>query len=200
MSEERARWKTLLEAVVWIAVLGYAGYQLWPQVAAAMDVGGESRPAPSEVTVRTFEGERVRLGELRGQVVLVNFWATWCPPCRLEMPGFQDVYEEYRDRGFTVLGLTTESAPREEIRPFLAERGVDYPVARATREVERAFGGVTALPTSHLIDRKGRIRHTVRGFFAEVALRRAVERLLEEPGRTAESSAAEPVGGRAPSP
>lgn len=184
MSEKRARWKTLLEAVVWIAVLGYAGYQLWPQIAAAVGVGGESRPAPSEVTVRTFEGDRIRIGELRGQVVLVNFWATWCPPCRLEMPGFQDVYEEYGDRGFTVLGLTTENAPREEIRPFLAEHGVTYPVARATREVQRAFGGVTALPTSYLVDRQGRIRRTVRGFFAEVTLRRAVERLVDEKSRT----------------
>ena len=178
--EERARWKTVLEAAVWIAVLAYAGYQLWPQVGAALGVGGERRPAPSEVTVTTFEGERVRLGQLRGRVVLVNFWATWCPPCRLEMPGFQDVYQEYRDRGFTILGLTTESAPRAEIQSFLDEHGVTYPVARASAEDERAFGGVTALPTSFLVDRRGRIRHTVRGFFAEAALRRAVGRLVEE--------------------
>jgi len=194
--EERARWKTVLEAAVWIAVLAYAGYQLWPQVGAALGVGGERRPAPSEVTVTTFEGERVRLGQLRGRVVLVNFWATWCPPCRLEMPGFQDVYEEYRDRGFTILGLTTESAPRAEIQSFLDEHGVTYPVARASAEDERAFGGVTALPTSFLVDRRGRIRHTVRGFFAEAALRRAVGRLLEED--TGERAAGHAPPGRAP--
>lgn len=195
--EKRARWKTVLEAAVWVAVLAYAGTQLWPQIGAALGVGGERRPAPSEVTVRTLEGKRLRLGDLRGRVVLVNFWATWCPPCRLEMPGFQDVYEEYRDRGFTVLGLTTESAPRSEIRSFLDEHGVTYPVARASAEEERAFGGITALPTSFLVDRRGRIRHTVRGFFAEAALRRAVGRLVSEDGRS-DGEAGQPPPGRAP--
>ncbi|MFS8639054.1 MAG: TlpA disulfide reductase family protein, partial [Gemmatimonadota bacterium] len=78
---------------------------MWPQAASALglDSGGVDAP---DFRVETLDGRTVALSDLRGQVVLVNFWATWCPPCRFEMPGFQRVYEEYRDQGFTILGLS----------------------------------------------------------------------------------------------
>jgi peroxiredoxin len=118
--------------------------------------------------------------ELRGQVVLVNFWATWCPPCRAEMPGFQDVYEDRRAQGFTVVGISTDQLPREQVAAWLRERGIAYPVALATAESVAGFGGVASLPTSFLIDRRGNIRYAVRGIFAELTLRAAVDRLLAE--------------------
>lgn len=176
---KRKSWSRWLDALFWAAVLGFVGYKLWPQTAAAFGVGGE-RSAVSNVAVQTLEGDTVSLASLRGQVVLVNFWATWCPPCRAEMPGFQDVYEEKREQGFTIVGLSTDPTGAATVEAFLRERGITYPVAMATMQSIQAFDAGRALPRSFLIDRQGRVRHQVTGIFTEVALRQAVERLLAE--------------------
>jgi peroxiredoxin len=175
--------KISLNTILWIAVLSFLGYRIWPQLGAALGVGSGGTDAP-EFTLQTLDGETVSLAGLRGQVVLVNFWATWCPPCRAEMPGFQRVYEASRDRGFTILGLSTDVGGRAPVDAFLAEHGITYPVAMASSKVVRDFGGANMLPTSFLLDRQGRIRHTVKGFFAEATLSRAVERLLAEPAES----------------
>ena len=168
-----------IEAVLWIAVLGFIGYRIWPQAASALGIGSGGLDAP-DFRVETLDGTPVALSDLRGQVVLVNFWATWCPPCRFEMPGFQRVYDEYRDQGFTILGLSTDRGGTRIVREFLEERGITYPVAMATPEAVRVFGGANLLPTSYLIDRDGRIRYTVKGVYTETALSQAVARLLRE--------------------
>ncbi len=171
--------KVRFEAILWVALLGFIGYRAWPQIAAAFGVPSANAPAPAfEAT--TLDGRSVSLESLRGQVVLVNFWATWCPPCRVEMPGFQQVYEEKHARGFTIVGVATDIGGSSNVREFLAERGITYPVAMATGRIVRDFGNVNMLPTSFLIDRQGRIRNEVRGIFASVALAQAVDRLLAE--------------------
>jgi cytochrome c biogenesis protein CcmG/thiol:disulfide interchange protein DsbE len=136
-------------------------------------------PAPA-FSVKTLEGERLRLSDLRGEVVLVNFWATWCPPCRREMPAFQAAYERYRDRGFSVVGLSTDLGGRDAVRAYVKQAGVTYPVALASEGVRLAYGGVSMLPQSFLVDREGKVRKIVRGAFEEEALRRSLEELLEE--------------------
>lgn len=178
-TSKRKSWSRWLDALFWVAVIGFVGYKLWPQTAAAFGVGGE-RTAAGNVVVQTLEGDTVSLESLRGQVVLVNFWATWCPPCRAEMPGFQDVYEDKRGEGFTIVGLSTDPTGASTVEAFLRERGITYPVAMATTQSIQAFGAGRALPRSFLIDRQGRVRHQVTGIFTEVALRQAVERLLAE--------------------
>jgi peroxiredoxin len=178
----KRRWaRSALEAAFWIVVLGFLGYRIWPQFAAALGVGSSATAAP-DIRFETLAGEPVSLRDLRGQVVLVNFWATWCPPCRYEMPGFQRAYETYRDRGFTIVGLSVDRAGRRVVEQFLDEHGITYPVAMATAEATRAFGAGNMLPTSFLIDAAGRVRHTVKGVFLETALTHAVERLLAEGG------------------
>jgi cytochrome c biogenesis protein CcmG, thiol:disulfide interchange protein DsbE len=172
-------WRTL-EALLWVAVLGFAGHRLWPQVAAAFDVGIARKEAPS-FAVTTLDGEPVSMESLRGQVVLVNFWATWCAPCRIEMPGFERVYQEKKEQGFVIVGLATDRTGSADVERFLADRGISFPVAMAAGEITREFGGLRGIPTSFLIDRDGRVRHTVTGIFAEPALRMAVNRLLAEP-------------------
>jgi cytochrome c biogenesis protein CcmG, thiol:disulfide interchange protein DsbE len=180
----RATWwrriRTTLEAVLWIAVLAFVGHRLWPQLAAALAVGAPGEAAPSFV-VTTLDGGHVSLEALRGQVVLVNFWATWCPPCRVEMPGFERVYQARKEEGFVIVGLSTDRGAPDQVVQFLTQRGVTFPVAMAPPDLAREFGGVRGLPTSFLIDREGRVRHVVTGLFAEPALRMAVDRLLAEP-------------------
>ncbi len=171
--------KLTLGAVGWVLVLGYVGYQLWPQAEALFGVEGVVGPAPA-YRLTTLTGEEVSSGSLEGKVVLVNFWATWCPPCRLEMPGFQDVYEARKEDGFRIVGVSMDRTGTEPVERFLRERGITYPVGMANSEVFRAFDMPRTLPASYLLDRQGRIRHTVVGVFTEVALARAVDRLLAE--------------------
>ena len=166
--------------MLWVVVLGFIGWRIWPQVAAAIGVTSASTSAPP-FQLATLDGTPVSDQGLRGKVVLVNFWATWCPPCRVEMPGFQRAYEKFKGEDFVVLGVAMDAGGSDEVRQFITERQITYPIAMATPSMVRDFGGVRFLPTSFLIDRDGRIRHEVSGIFASVALEQAVQRLIDEP-------------------
>jgi cytochrome c biogenesis protein CcmG, thiol:disulfide interchange protein DsbE len=174
----RSRIGRALERLLWIAVIGLLVWRFGPQVGAAMGLGAGTDPAP-DFTVETLEGDTVRLADLRGQVVLVNFWATWCPPCRIEMPGFQRVWEDYGDQGFVIVGLSVDQGVRSDVVRWVENRGLTFPIAFAPGAVARSYGGASTLPTSILIDREGRIAHRVQGYYAEPALRAAVRRLLD---------------------
>jgi peroxiredoxin len=178
----KAMWKRIrrpLEFLLWAGVLGLVFFRLGPQVTAAVGIGGSDDPLSLRV-VRTLDGSELTWSDLKGKVVLVNAWATWCPPCVVEMPGFQRVYEDYRDRGFLILGVSRDQGDPSQVRAFLERKGITYPVAMA-RDVD--LGGITdvqTLPTSYLVDREGTIRHKVEGLYAGPALRLAVKRLLAE--------------------
>jgi cytochrome c biogenesis protein CcmG, thiol:disulfide interchange protein DsbE len=150
-----------------------------PQAAAALGLGSAGEPAP-HFALTTLDGEPIDLAALQGQVVLVNFWASWCPPCRIEMPGFERVYRERRDDGFVIVGIATDRHAEDAIRAFVADHDITYPIALATSQVVRDYGGINRLPESFLLDREGRVRHRVIGYFAEPALRAAVDRMLRE--------------------
>jgi cytochrome c biogenesis protein CcmG/thiol:disulfide interchange protein DsbE len=170
-----------------VAIIGIVGYRLQPQVWAALGIGGEDTEVSSG-GIQTLDGEILTLEGLEGKVVLVNAWATWCPPCVLEMPGFQRVYEDYRDQGFTVLGISRDEGDPDAVRAFLEEKGITYPVAMAWQASLKGFGEVGGLPTSYLIGRDGKVKHRVEGIFAEPALRMAVRQLLEEERSGGESN------------
>lgn len=179
MNFPRIKPRIAIEALLWVALLVFVGSRMWPQVTAAFGVRSASADAP-RFQLTTLDGQQVSLASLRGKVVLVNFWATWCPPCRIEMPGFQRVYEAKRDRGFTIIGISTDAIGSRAVADFVRERGITYPIAMATGAVMQEFGGARTLPTSFLIDREGRIRNEVKGIFASVTLEQAVDRLLAE--------------------
>ena len=175
----RLRWRSLLTPwnVLLVAVAVWAGPRLLPHLGALVGVEtGESRAPRYEVT--TLDGAHLTPTALRGKVVLVNFWATWCAPCRVEMPLLERMYMRHRDNGLVIVGLSVDRAPAESVRQFLRERGVTYPVAIVGEDVERAFGGVRGYPTSLLIDRSGVVRYEVLGPLAPATLEPAVRRLL----------------------
>ena len=165
------------ERAVWVFVAVMVFQRFGPQLGAAVGVGSDLGTMPS-FQVTTLDGEVIHSDDLRGKVVLVNFWATWCGPCRVEMPGFQRVFDDWEAEGFVLLGLTTDRVEESVVRAWLEERDLDYPVARSTAEIEQAFGGLRGLPTSFLVDRDGQIRNRVYGFFAPPALRLAVRNLV----------------------
>ncbi len=173
------RIKRPLEFLIWAGVLSFVVFRLSPQVTAAFGVGAGDEEFSAN-SFRTLDGSVLTLEDLEGKVVLVNAWATWCPPCVIEMPGFQRVYDDYKDQGFLVLGVSRDMGDPAHVKAFLEKKGITYPVAMA-RDVD--LGGITdvqTLPTSFLIGRDGTIRHRVEGLYAGPALRMAVKRLLNE--------------------
>jgi cytochrome c biogenesis protein CcmG, thiol:disulfide interchange protein DsbE len=178
----RPLWRRILTPwnVLTLLVLVWVGPRLLPHVGAVVGVGSGEGRVPAYAVV-TLDGETITAESLRGEVVLVNVWATWCGPCRVEMPLLQAMHERHGDRGFTLLGLSVDRTGPEGVRTFLEERGITYPVAIVGSDVERAFGGVRGYPTSFLLDRQGVVRHAVIGPLAAATLELAVRRLLAEP-------------------
>lgn len=123
--------------------------------------------------------ERIDNASLGGRVVLVNFWATWCPPCRKEIPFLIKIQEKYQARGFTVLGVSMDEGGRKVVAKFLEKLAVNYPVIIGDSSLARGFGGVMGVPVSFLVDRDGNLVKRFDGYVTETVLSREVERLLD---------------------
>jgi thiol-disulfide isomerase/thioredoxin len=114
-------------------------------------------PAPvGDFAVKDLEGKTISSADLRGKVVLVNFWATWCPPCRAEIPDLIRLQEKYRGK-LVVVGISEDEIPPDEVKAFVAEQKMNYPVAMTTPALAKVFRGVSALPTTFVIDRDGKV-------------------------------------------
>jgi thiol-disulfide isomerase/thioredoxin len=115
------------------------------------------QPFPVELALPDLQGDTVRLTDLVGKVVLVNFWATWCPPCREEMPSMSALYQDYRNKGFEILAISIDTQGAEVVAPFVAQYGLTFPVLLAPREDNGPQQLAQGIPTTYLIDRNGRI-------------------------------------------
>jgi len=115
----------------------------------------DPKPAPA-FTVRDLDGRDISPASLRGKVVIVNFWATWCGPCRAEIPDLVALQEKYKDT-LQVIGISEDEAGVEVVKRFAAEHRVNYPVAITTPDIEKLFPGISALPTSFILDRESRV-------------------------------------------
>jgi thiol-disulfide isomerase/thioredoxin len=155
---------TLFLAIVG-AVLTYTGVRY-----ARIGSSAPSAPAGEPATLRFFknpamvqafsatdlDGRPMSSSAFRGKVVIVNFWATWCPPCRAEIPDLVALQNKYRDT-LQVIGVSEDDAPPDEVKQFAAEHGINYPIVMSTKEITRLFPGVQALPTSFILDREGQL-------------------------------------------
>ncbi|MBI5015884.1 MAG: TlpA family protein disulfide reductase [Deltaproteobacteria bacterium] len=127
------------------------------------------------------DGQKVDLSNYKGKVVLLDFWASWCPPCRAAIPHVVELQQTLGPQGFQAIGLNLDENP-DDLATFLKQNPVNYPVAKADETVREAYGGISAIPQIFLIDRKGRIREHYQGFTAEIAekVRKAAEALLQD--------------------
>lgn len=131
-----------------------------PRIAAGAI--GSSLP---DFSVTDLQGHPLSSSDLRGKVVLVDFWATWCQPCKKEMPGYQKLVDRYGPRGFVAIGFKFDTMmDMEDPVHFAKKIGVHYPLAVATDEIKHKFGGIEGLPTTMLYDRQGILRTKVIGF------------------------------------
>ncbi len=131
-----------------------------------------------------LSGKTVRLADFKGKVILLDFWATWCAPCREEIPYFVELQKQYAEKGFTLLGASLDEEGVAVVKPFAQEFGINYPVVIATTRVSAAYGGLQALPTAFLIGRDGRILQAFVGDQARSGFERAI-RLALRRDRTA---------------
>jgi thiol-disulfide isomerase/thioredoxin len=140
---------------------------------------GEIGSRLPDFTVDDLQGHKISSADLRGKVVLIDFWATWCQPCKQEMPGYQKLLDRYGSRGFTVVGLKFDTmADTENPIVFAKKIGVHYPLAIASDDLKQKFGGIEGLPTTMLFDRHGMLRKKVIGFEYTETFEGALESLL----------------------
>jgi thiol-disulfide isomerase/thioredoxin len=140
---------------------------------------GEIGSRLPDFSVKDFQGREVSSVDLRGKVVLVDFWATWCQPCKKEMPGYQKLLDSYGSRGFVVVGFKFDTMRDvEDPLQFASKIGVRYPLAVATEDVKQRFGGIEGLPTTMIYDRQGILRTKVIGFEYTDNIEQALKPLL----------------------
>jgi peroxiredoxin len=137
----------------------------------------ERRPAP-DFALKDENGATVRLSDYRGKVVLLNFWATWCGPCKIEIPWFVEFESKYKDQGFAVIGVSMDEGGWDDVKPYLRRVKVNYRVVIGDEEVAQKYGSVEALPTSFLIDREGLIASVHVGLVPKSDYQKSIEALL----------------------
>ncbi|MBI2619484.1 MAG: TlpA family protein disulfide reductase [Ignavibacteriales bacterium] len=128
--------------------------------------------------LKKADGTILQLSKLQGNVVLLNFWATWCAPCRREIPDFLEAYEKYKAQGFEIVGVALDEEGWEVVTPFVQRYKITYPVVIGTGKTVQAYGSFDAIPTSFLIDRKGNIVDHHIGLMTKSQLEKKLKLLL----------------------
>jgi peroxiredoxin len=139
----------------------------------------ERKVAPN-FTLKDADGKVVHLADYKGKVVLLDFWATWCSPCKVEIPWFMDMQRKSKDRGLEVLGVAMDDEGWEVVKPFVAKMGVNYRILAGNDATAQAYGGVDALPTTFLIDRTGKIAAVHVGLASKKDFEDGIEQLLKD--------------------
>jgi thiol-disulfide isomerase/thioredoxin len=175
--------------------------QLAPEAPAAGSAGGASgtmpdgspdlrgKPAP-DFTLKDLNGKPVSLKDFRGKGVLVNFWATWCAPCKVEIPWFIALNQQYGPQGLVVLGLTAEDIPLDEVQKSVKELHIDYPVLQRADTIGKDWGGLDGLPMSFYIDRNGKIVDQTVGLYSRDEVEAKIKKILAAPASAATQSVA----------
>ncbi|MBE0645026.1 MAG: TlpA family protein disulfide reductase [Bacteroidetes bacterium] len=136
---------------------------------------GEQAPTFS---LKDKDGKAITLESLKGKVVVLNFWATWCPPCRAEIPAFKSTYDKYKTKGVEIVGVSLDHKGWDVVKPFLKQQNINYPVVLGGAEIARAYGNIQSIPTTFIIDRKGKVIDSHVGAISEDALVKSFEKLL----------------------
>lgn len=126
-----------------------------------------------------LDGKLVHSTDFKDEAVVLDFWATWCPPCRAEIPGFIALQEKYAARGLTVIGVSVDEAGLKTVKAFAQKNGINYPVVLTDNKIVEAYGGIDGLPTTFIIDRSGHIVKQHLGFTEQSEIENEIKPLLK---------------------
>ena len=168
-----------------VALMIYTGARNARKGALGVSDGGASgvqgelkgKMAP-DFELESLSGKKVKLSDFKGKAVLVNFWATWCQPCNIEMPWLVDLQKQYGPQGYVTLGVSVDDGSNEKIAAFAGAMNVNYTILRSTDAVANEYGGVDGLPTSFFIDRSGKVVEQIAGLADKSEIEKAVKASL----------------------
>jgi len=138
---------------------------------------GQQSKAPN-FKASAADGSTVELQKLKGKVVVVNYWATWCGPCRQEIPGFIDVYKEYKSKGLEIVGVSLDQSGWEVVKPYIAKVKINYPVVLPDDVLKSDYGEIDAIPTTFFVDKNGNIVDTHVGYMDKASFEKKIKSLL----------------------
>lgn len=141
----------------------------------------KGQPAP-EFALQSLDGKTVHLSDFRGKAVLLNFWATWCEPCKIEMPWFVDLQKQYGPEGLQIVGVAMDDASSQDIAKFAQNMGVNYPILIGKEAVGDSYGGVQFLPATFYIDRDGKVVDKIFGLKGRGEIEDDVKKVLSQHG------------------
>lgn len=183
----------LVIAAVVAAGLLYFGFHMARRSPSAQ-LGGFARfgkPAP-DFMLESLDGQSMRLSDLRGKAVLLNFWATWCAPCKIEMPWFVELQNQYGSQGLQIVGVAMDDSSKDDIAKFAKDMGVNYPVLLGKEAVGEAYGGIPALPESFFIGRDGKVVDKIIGLKGKAEIEDSIQKALNTQAGPAATAAARP--------
>jgi peroxiredoxin len=141
-------------------------------------IAAEARAAAPSWELNDVAGKPLKLSDFKGKVVILDFWATWCPPCRAEIPGFVALQNKYADKGLTVIGVSVDEQGPSVVKPFMRQLKMNYPVVMADQKIIADYGNIEAIPTTFVIDRDGAIVSVHQGYTDSATLEKEIQSLL----------------------
>jgi len=183
----RNPWVLVFVAVIAAAML-FIGFHMARRSGPMHPLGLAHNTAAPDFTLESLDGKNMSLSDFRGKAVLLNFWATWCGPCKIEMPWFVELQREYGPQGFQIVGVAMDDSSKEDIAKFTKEMGVNYPVLLGKEAVGEEYGGVPALPESFFIGRDGKIVDKIIGLRGRVEIEDSIKKALDTQGTSTAST------------
>jgi len=179
----------LIVVAIVISLMLVFGIQKARHNTSSSSIGGvnklQGQPAP-DFSLASLDGKTVKLSDFRGKAVLLNFWATWCEPCKIEMPWFVELQKKYGPQGLQVIGVAMDDASPKEIGDFAQKLSVNYPVLIGKEAVGDQYGGIPYLPSTFYISRDGKVVERVFGLVSRSEIEGNIQKALGQPGQVAQ--------------
>ncbi len=172
-----------------VALMLYFGYHHARRTGVASTPRLAVSTVAPDFSLEGIDGKTLRLSDLRGKAVLLNFWATWCGPCKIEMPWFVDLQKQYGAQGLQIVGVAMDDASKEDIGKFAQTMGVNYPILIGKESVGDQYGGVPALPETFVIGRDGKLVDKIIGLRGKSEIEDDIKKALDTRAATTQASA-----------
>ncbi len=138
----------------------------------------KSSASAPDFSLPTADGKTLKLSDYKGKAVIIDFWATWCPPCRKGIPDLIELKKKYGKKGFEIIGISVDQDTKPDVVPFIKDNGINYPIVYADNNVVMQYGGIRAIPTSFVIDKEGKIIASYEGLISSLTYENHIKKIL----------------------